>query len=64
MSIPELAVFGILGVSVTVGVLQMGSDAFKFYLKTANASYSPGTEPRNQNNLSAACPLKSGKREN
>lgn len=64
MSIPELAVLGILGVSVTFGVVQMCSDAFKLFRQRANESYSPGSEPRNQNFLSTACPMKSWKRDN
>ena len=34
MSASELAVFGLLGVSVTAGLLQMGSDAIKIYRQT------------------------------
>eukprot|EP00804_Cyclotella_cryptica_P009672 CCRYP_011217-RA/>CCRYP_011217-RA protein AED:0.42 eAED:0.42 QI:0/-1/0/1/-1/1/1/0/79 len=64
MSIPELVVFGVLGVSVTAGLLQMGSDALNLYRQKDNADFSPGTEPKNRTFLSDACPIKWGKREN
>jgi hypothetical protein len=59
MSILELAVFGVLGASVTVGLWQMGSDAFKF----SRRKDAEGGESNNQSALSAAYPMNWGKKE-
>lgn len=58
MSMPELAVFGILGASVTAGLLLMASDAFRVYKQSDDDS-----ETNNKSVLSAACPINWGKKD-
>eukprot|EP00956_Cyclotella_meneghiniana_P001598 scaffold1796_cov60-Cyclotella_meneghiniana.AAC.8 len=55
MSMPELAVFGALGVSITLGLLQMGSETFAFY-KRGNS------EEQNESSSPAVCPMNWGKK--
>ena len=55
MSVAELAAFGVLGVSVTVGLLQMGSSAISAYRQNNN-------EESSSHLSSAACPMNWGKK--
>ena len=56
MSMSELAVFGALGVSITVGLVQMGSETFAFYRRENSG------EEHDKSSLSAACPMNWGKK--
>lgn len=59
MSMPELAVFGILGASVTVGLLQMGSDA----TRVLREAKQPVSESNKNPSVSAVSPMNWGKKD-
>ena len=54
----ELAVFAVLGASVTIGLMQMGSDALQFYRRGRANNNEEGDEGGNRN---SACPTAWGK---
>ena len=54
----ELAVFAILGASITAGLFQMGSNVFQVYSSGSDTS---NNHADSNNSKSAACPMNWGK---